>query len=141
MSEGISCISLCIIYLMHWINLGDHSESLVRCKFHWGCNYAFSFTHRVKEILEMRRRCQKAVHNEDAHQLNYLCDHFIHFHDRLKVNLIRYREITLLTQIKWPWDAILKTLVIVLCYRHVIKIMLLSQDGRCQQIWITFCKE
>ena len=51
----------------------------------------------------MRRRCQKAVHNEDAHQLNYLCDHFIHFHDRLKVkrdNLVNTNKMALGRYIK-----------------------------------------
>ena len=55
----------------------------------------------------------------------YLCDHFIHFHERLEARLVKYIRMKLLTYIEWPWNASLNGGNImrhqVLCYSHVIQ--------------------
>ena len=55
----------------------------------------------------------------------YLCDHFIHFQERLEASLHKYIENDLLTYIEWPWNASSNGGNImrhqVLCYSHVIQ--------------------
>ena len=55
----------------------------------------------------------------------YLCDHFIHFHERLEAKLVKYIRMKLLTYIEWPWNASLNGGNImrhqVLCYSYVIQ--------------------